>query len=67
MQETFTPTMELRFLETRGRLEFDYDRVLQQLWKGSKGTEDWRDVKIFTKQIIHTKDGGTDYCIINNS
>lgn len=44
--EKFKATMQLRWVERRniyGRM-VNYQKVLQQLWLGTAGTKQWRDV-----------------------
>ena len=40
VSEYYAPTVHLRF-----RQEFE-QKILQQMWQGSQGTQEWRDVPI---------------------
>tara|TARA_R110000868_G_scaffold251154_2_gene507894 strand:+ start:804 stop:1007 length:204 start_codon:yes stop_codon:yes gene_type:complete len=49
IDKTWFPTMELRFLETRGLVEENYSTtkmVLQQLFMNNFGKKEWRDIPL---------------------
>ena len=42
----FTPTMNIRILKIVGRMDYETEGVLQQMFQGSGGTIEWRNVEV---------------------
>lgn len=50
LSEFFYPTQYLRHLKTKPRKVGYYELKLQQMWQGSNGTQEWREVEVVEEQ-----------------
>lgn len=49
IQEYYTPTCRLRYIDREipiSNFIAKKERILQQLWQGSKGTQEWKSIEI---------------------